>query len=175
MGNWIPIFVVVTALAVVLQAIVLIALFLTLRRTAEQVERTVSDLDTKLTPLITRVQILVEDVSPRITGIVADASDITRMARGEAQKVDRILNEALERLRMQLIHVDHILTGAMEAVEEAGSRLRQSVWGPVMRATAIVRGVQAGVEFIRSARQQKRGRVDPIERVSEQQDEGMFI
>jgi hypothetical protein len=175
MGNWIPVFVVVTALAVVLQAIVLIALFLTLRRTAEQVERTVSDLDTKLTPLITRVQILVEDVSPRITGIVADASDITRMARGEAQKVDRILNEALERLRMQLIHVDHILTGAMEAVEEAGSRLRQSVWGPVMRATAIVRGVQAGVEFIRSARQQKRGRVDPIERVSEQQDEGMFI
>jgi hypothetical protein len=175
MGNWIPVFVVVTALAVVLQAIVLIALFLTLRRTAEQVEKTVSDLDTKLTPLIMRVQILVEDVSPRITGIVADASDITRMARGEAQKVDRILSEALERLRMQLIHVDHILTGAMEAVEEAGSRLRQSVWGPVMRATAIVRGVQAGVEFIRSARQQKRGRVDPIERVSEQQDEGMFI
>jgi hypothetical protein len=175
MGNWIPVFVVVTALAVVLQAIVLIALFLTLRRTAEQVEKTVSDLNTRLTPLITRVQILVEDVSPRITGIVADASEITRMARGEAQKVDRILNEALERLRMQLIHVDHILTGAMEAVEEAGSRLRQTVWGPVMRATAVVRGVQAGIDFIRSARQQRGRRVDPVESAAEQQDEGMFI
>jgi hypothetical protein len=175
MGIWLQVFVVVTALAVVLQAGVLIALFVTLRRTAEQVEKTVTDLDTKLMPLISRVQLLVEDVSPRISGIVSDASDITRMARGEAQKVDRILNEALERLRMQLIHVDHILTGAMEAVEEAGSRLRQTVWGPVMRATAIVRGVQAGVEFIRSARQQKRGRVDPIESAPEQQDEGMFI
>jgi hypothetical protein len=175
MGIWLQIFVVVTALAVVLQAIVLILLFFTLRRTAEQVQKTVSDLDTKLTPLIIRVQLLVEDVSPRITGIVADASEITRMARGEAQKVDRILNEALERLRMQLIHVDHILTGAMEAVEEAGSKLRQTVWGPVMRATAVVRGVQAGIEFIRSARQQKRTRIDPLERVSEQQDEGMFI
>jgi len=174
MGNWIPLFVVVTALAVVLQAIVLIALFLALRRTAAQVEKTVSDLDLKLTPLIMRVQILVEDVSPRITGIVADASEITRIARGEAQKVDRILSEALERLRMQLIHVDHILTGAMEAVEEAGSRLRQTVWGPVMRATAVVRGVQAGIEFIRGARQ-NRGRVDPVERAPEQQDEGMFI
>jgi hypothetical protein len=175
MGNWISVFVVVTALAVVLQAIVLIALFLTLRRTAAQVEKTVSDLDLRLTPLITRVQILVEDVSPRITGIVSDASEITRMARGEAQKVDRILSEALERLRMQLIHVDHILTGAMEAVEEAGSRLRQTVWGPVMRATAIVRGVQAGVEFIRSARQKRGTRVDPVESAPEQQDEGMFI
>src|SRR5580693_3680938 len=174
MGIWIQVFVVVTALAVVLQAIVLILLFVTLRRTAEQVEKTVSDLDTKLTPLITRVQLLVEDVSPRITGIVADASDITRMARGEAQKVDRILNETLERLRMQLIHVDHILTGAMEAVEEAGSHLRQTIWGPVVKATAMLRGVQAGIDFFRNARQ-RRGPVDHVEASAEQQDEGMFI
>jgi uncharacterized protein YoxC len=135
--NWLlPFFVVVTALAVVVQAIVLIVLFVQLRRTAARVEKTVAELNTKLTPLISRVQFWLRMISPRITGIVADASEITRMARGEAQKVDRILSEALERLRMQLIHVDHILTGAMEAVEEAGSRLRQSVWGPVVRATA---------------------------------------
>src|SRR6202451_1159952 len=167
MGNWIPVFVVVTALAVVLQAIVLIALSLTLRRTAEQVERTVSDLDTKLNPLITRVQILVEDISPRITGIVADASEIARLARSEAQKVDRILSEALERLRMQLIHVDHILTGAMEAVEEAGTQLRQTIWGPVVKATAMIRGVQAGIDFFRNSRQ-RRGPIDHVEASAEQ-------
>ena len=37
---------------------------------------------------------------------------------------------------MQLIHIDQILTGAMEAVEEAGARLRETVWGPVVKATA---------------------------------------
>lgn len=175
MGNWIGVFVVVTALAVSLQAIVLIALFISLRRTATQVEKTVSDLNSKLTPLISRVQILVEDVSPRITGIVADASEITRLARGEAQKVDRILSEALERLRMQLIHADHILTGAMEALEEAGSRVRQTVWGPVMQATAVVRGVQAGIDFFRGSRQRRSRPIDPVEAAAEQQDEGMFI
>src|ERR1700685_2885911 len=167
MGNWIPVFVVVTALAVVLQAIVLIALSLTLRRTAEQVERTVSDLDTKLTPLITRVQILVEDVSPRITGIVADASEIARLARSEAQKVDRILSEALERLRMQLIHVDHILTGAMEAVEEAGTQLRQTIWGPVVKAKRNDRRRQGGIYFFRNSRQ-RRGPIDHVEASAEQ-------
>ena len=174
MESWMPFFVVVTALAVVLQAIILIALFVQLRRTAARVEQTVADLNTKLTPLISRVQILVEDISPRISGIVADASEITRLARGEAQKVDRILSEALERLRMQLIHVDHILTGAMEAVEEAGSHLRQTVWGPVVKATAMIRGVQAGIDFFRTARQ-RRGPIDPVEPSAEQQDEGMFI
>jgi hypothetical protein len=173
MESWMPFFVVVTAVAVVLQAIILIALFVQLRRTAAQVERTVTDLNNKLTPLISRVQMVVDDVSPRITGIVADASEITRLARGEAQKVDRILSEALERLRLQLIHVDHILTGAMEAMEEAGSRMRQSVWAPVARATAVVRGVQAGIDFFRTARQ-RRGPIDGTE-TSEQQDEGMFI
>ena len=173
MESWMPFFVVVTALAVVLQAIILIALFVQLRRTAAQVEQTVTDLNNKLTPLISRVQMVVDDVSPRITGIVADASEITRLARGEAQKVDRILSEALERLRLQLIHVDHILTGAMEAMEEAGSRMRRSVWAPVARATAVVRGVQAGIDFFRSARQ-RRGPMDGSE-APEQQDEGMFI
>src|SRR5579863_512475 len=173
MESWMPFFVVVTALAVVLQAIILIALFVQLRRTAAQVERTVTDLNNKLTPLISRVQMVVDDVSPRITGIVADASEITRLARSEAQKVDRILSEALERLRLQLIHVDHSLTGAMEAMEEAGSRMRRSVWAPVARATAVVRGVQAGIDFFRSARQ-RRGPMDGSE-TPEQQDEGMFI
>jgi hypothetical protein len=116
----------------------------------------------------------VEDISPRITGIVADASEITRLARSEAQKVDRILSEALERLRMQLIHVDHILTGAMEAVEEAGTHLRQTIWGPVVRATAMIRGVQAGIDFFRNSRQ-RRGPIDHVEASAEQQDEGMFI
>ena len=94
MESWMPFFVVVTALAVVLQAVMLIALFVQMRRTAKRVEQTVADLNTKLNPLITRVQILVEDISPRITGIVADASEITRLARSEAQKVDRILSDA---------------------------------------------------------------------------------
>jgi len=171
MESWMPFFVIVTALAVVLQAAMLIALFVQLRRTAARVEETVTDLNARLTPILSRVQILVEDLSPRITGIVADASELSRLTRSQAMKVDRILSETLERLRLQLIHVDHMLTGAMEAVEEAGSRLRKTVWGPVVRATAVVRGIQTGLEFFRAARQ---GR-PPVDPPSDQQDEGMFI
>jgi hypothetical protein len=174
MESWMPLFVVVTALAVLVQAVVLIALFIQMRRTAARVEQTVADLNIKLSPLITRVQILVEDISPRITGIVTDASEITRLARSEAQKMDRILSEALERLRMQLIHVDHILSGAMEAVEEAGSQLKHTILGPVAKATAMIRGVQAGIDFFRTARH-RRGPIERVEASAEQQDEGMFI
>jgi hypothetical protein len=171
MESWMPFFVIVTAIAIVLQAIMLIALFLQLRRTAARVEETISDLNTRLSPIISRLQILVDDVSPRISGLVADASELTRLARSQAQKVDRILTETMERLRLQLIHVDQILTGAMEAVEEAGSRMRDTVWGPVVKASAMIRGIQSGLEFFRAARSRRQS----VEQPSEQQDEGMFI
>jgi hypothetical protein len=171
MESWMPLFVAVIALAVVLQSVVLIVLYLQMRRTAARVEQVVTDLSGKIAPLISSVQILVDDISPRITGIVADASEITRLARGEVQKVDRIVSEALERLRMQLIHVDHVLTGAIETVEAAGSQIRQTVWGPVMKATAMLRGVQAGIDFLRNVRQRRDVGDIPVD----QQDEGMFI
>lgn len=171
MEKWIPFFVVVTALAIVVQAVILIALFIQLRRTAARIEQTVADLNTRLGPILSRVQTLVEEVTPRLDGIVADASELTRLARSQAQKLDRIVSEALERVRLQLIHADQILSGAMEAVESAGSQLRQSVWGPVVKATAVVRGVQAGLDFFRSARQRR----DRVDAPTEQQDEGMFI
>jgi hypothetical protein len=171
MESWMPFFVVVVAMAVVVQAIVLIALFLQLRRTAARVAQTVTDLNARLTPLLSQVQILVEDISPQISGIVSDASELTRLARSQAQKVDRLVTETMERLRLQLVHVDQILTGAMEAVEDAGSHLRQTVWAPVIKATALVRGVQAGIEFLRSNRRDR----NPVEVSGDNRDEGMFI
>ena len=62
-----------------------------------------------------------------------------------------------------------ILTGAMETVEETGARIRSSVWRPVQSFSALVRGIQTGLEFYRG-RQRRRG-----EAVAEQQDEELFI
>jgi hypothetical protein len=171
MESWMPFFVVVAAVAIVLQAIILIALFVQIRRTAARVEQTVSDLNTRVSPILSRVQTLVEDISPQISGIVADAAEVARLTRAQGNKVDRLITETMERVRLQLIHVDHILTGAMETVEEAGSRLKDTVWGPVVKATAIVRGVQTGIEFLRSARRRR----NVVEVQTDNQDEGMFI
>ena len=125
----------------------------------------------RVAPILARVQVLVEDVTPRISSMTADAAEFTRLARGQAQKVDRVMTETIERLRLRLIHVDNILTGVMEGVEEAGLRFKRSIWGPVAKATAVVRGIQTGLEFFRAARQ---GR-EPVEPATDHQDEGMFI
>jgi hypothetical protein len=168
MESWLPFFVVVTTLAVVTQMVVLVAMYLQYRRTSERMARIATDLQARLTPILSRLQVFVDDTQPRVTAMVTDAAEIVHLARGQAQKVDRVFSEAVDRLRNQLIHVDQILTGTLETIETAGSRIRHTVWGPVQQASALIKGIQAGLEFFRARRR-------PAERSVDQPDEGLFI
>jgi len=169
MQSWIPFFVIVAALAIVLQTLILGALFLQMRRLASRLESIANDLHSRVNPILGRIQVLVEDAQPVISGMIADAAEITNMARGQVQRADRVLTESLDRLRLQLIHADQILTGTLETIEDAGMKLRRTVWGPVQSVAAVVRGIQTGVEFYRGRRRA------PEAQPTEQQDEGLFI
>ena len=98
------------------------------------------------------------------------------LARTQVQHADRVVGEAIERLRLQLVHTDQILTGALETVEEAGATVRRAVLGPVQSITAIVRGIQTGLEFFRGTRSDRRRRErDEAPATAETQDESLFI
>ncbi len=168
MDSWLPFFVILTALAVVLQTVILAVMYLQFRRTNERLTRMANDLQVRVNPLLARLQILVEDAQPRITSMVVDAAEMMHLARGQAQKVDRIFTEAVDRMRAQLFHVDRMLTGALETVEETGSRVRRTLWGPVQKASAFIQGVKVGLDFLRSQRR-------PAEKTGESSDEGLFI
>src|SRR6202171_2345077 len=152
MEFWLQVFSIVAAIALVVQVIILGALFFELRRTTEKVNKLVGDLQTRVGPLLTRVQILLDDTQPKISEMVTDASHIVYLARGQAQKMDRVLTEAGDRLRGQLVHADRILTGTLEAVEEAGSKFKSSFWRPVQKASALVQGIKVGLDLLRSRR-----------------------
>ena len=167
MQDWLIVFVAVTALAVVLQMAILAAMFFQIRKMSEQMTRILGDFQSRMNPILSRLQMLLDDTQPRLSGMVVDASEIVRLARAQAQKVDRVFTEAVDRLRVQLIHADRILTGTMEAVEVAGSKIRRTVLGPVQQASALIKGIQAGLEFFRSRDRGKESAAD--------QDEGLFI
>jgi hypothetical protein len=169
MASWVmPLFVIVAAVSLFIQMLIFGAMFLTVLRLSKRMEEITDDLQRRVNPVISRLQMLVEEAQPRISGMISDAAEVTHVARNQAQRVDRVLTEAVDRLRMQLVHADQILTGALETVEETGARLRNSVWRPVLSVSALVRGIQTGLEFYRGRRHHTQG-------VSEQQDEELFI
>jgi uncharacterized protein YoxC len=165
------VFIIVAAIALLVQVAILGALFFQLRRTTENVNKLVGDLHTRVGPILTRAQILLDDTQPRISTMVADASHIVYLARGQAQKVDRVFTDASDRLRGQIVHADRILTGTLEAVEEAGLKFRSNFWKPLQKASALVQGIKVGLDLLRSRPTPTRGRGDD----SVEQEEELFI
>jgi len=166
----IEIFSIVAAAALVVQVAILIALFLQLKRTTESINKMVTDLHTRMGPILARTQILLDDTQPKITNLVEDASHIVYLARAQAQKMDKVFTEATDRLRGQMVKADRILSGALEAVEDAGTQVRRSFLGPMQKASAIVHGIKIGLDVLRSRRGQRETHAD----IAEQEDE-LFI
>lgn len=170
MQTAIEIFSIIAAVALVVQVGILTALFLQLKRTTESINKTVNDLNARVGPILTRTQLLLDDTQPKIANLVEDASQIVYMARGQAQKMDRLMTEATDRMRGQLVRADRILTGTLEAVEDAGFSMKKNFMGPVQKASAIVQGIKIGLDVLRS----RRGHRTSVRETVEQEDE-LFI
>jgi hypothetical protein len=171
MQFWMEFFSIVAAIALVVQVGILIGLFLQLRKTTESINRMVSDLHTRMGPILTRTQMMLDDTQPKIAHLVEDASHMVYLARVQAQKMDRVFTEASDRLRGQLVRADRIMTGTLEAVEDAGTQVRRSFLGPVQKVSAVVQGIKIGLDVLRSRRRHEPERANET---VEQEDE-LFI
>jgi uncharacterized protein YoxC len=167
MQTWIAVFIVVAAVAIVIQVALLSALFFEMRRTLERLDNFTSDLQMRVGPILTRVQLLLDDTQPKISELVADAAHVVYLARGQAQKMDRVFSEASDRLRGQLVTVDRIITGALETVEEAGTQFRRNVWRPMHKVSAVITGIKVGLDLLRSRRGNGPPRDDSVEHEEE--------
>ena len=168
MSGWLEAFIVVATIAIVIQTAILLAMFVQMRVAMRQFTRFASDLQTRMDPILVRVNRILEDSEDRLASIMGDAAELTRLARSQAQKVDRVFTDATDRLREQVIRADRILTGVLEVVEEAESTFRKRLWQPFNQVSAIIKGIKAGLDVIRG--QRPRREAEPAT-----QDEELFI
>jgi hypothetical protein len=168
MSGWLQAFIVIAAVAIVIQMAILLAMFFQVRTAIEQFTRIATDLQNRIDPILLRTSRILEDSEDRIASIMGDAAEITRVARGSAQKVDRVFTDAVERLRVQIIRADHILTGTLEVVEESGAKFRRTLWTPIQQASAILKGMKVAIDMLRG--QNRRPEPD-----SATADEELFI
>jgi len=149
MSGWLQAFIVIAAVAIVIQMAILLAMFFQVRTAIEQFTRIAKDLQNRIDPILLRTSRILEDSEDRIASIMGDAAEITRVARGSAQKIDRVFTDAVERLRVQIIRADHILTGTLEVVEESGAKFRRTLWTPIQQASAILKGMKVAIDMRR--------------------------
>lgn len=168
MQTWAAVFIVIAAIAILIQSIVVIVFVVTFRQLSMEVLKVTRTVDTHLGPVLDRVRILIDESRDDVRGIVRDTAEMAHTLRESSRRFDRLVEEATDRLRVQTVHADRLITGALETLEDAANELKTSLVEPVRTATAFVRGVKAGVEFFR-------GRFRIPQRRREAEDEGLFV
>ena len=164
-------FIVVTAIAVVIQMGVLIALFLSVRKTSARVERLADALESRAVPTLEAANAVLTDSRARITETVSNLAAISSSLRSQVDRFDVTFSDAMDRTRRQVIRADNVVTRTMDHVEETTEVLHQGVIGPVRQMAGLVTGLTVGIDtFFKLARKFPRREHAPVS-----QDEEMFI
>ncbi len=170
METLLGVFIAVTALAVILQMLILAGMYRQLQALSREFHKLSSDFNEKIAPVLSGVRAVVSDSQRSIATIMENAADISQRARDQVVRFDSVMADATDRLRLQIIRADQMLSAALGRIEEAGTTVRQNVMGPIREASALIHGIKTGFDFILSHR-----KPSSIERAQQHQDEELFI
>ena len=88
METYLPAFVGVTAGAVVLQALILVALYLAVRKTSARIEALAGEVKTRALPTIEQANSLMVDLRPKIETMTSNLTDTSNVVRAQMNRID---------------------------------------------------------------------------------------
>jgi ABC-type transporter Mla subunit MlaD len=167
-----PIFIALTAFAILLQAGILVAMYVTMRKSSQRIETLAAEVRSKILPTIEQAQSIVAEMRPRIEIITENVEQTTTQLRAQLQRIDAAVSDAVDRGRLQIIRADELLSRTLDRVEHTSDVVQKTVVSPVRHISGIMQGITVGLEFLLNRR--ARGNGSMRERRAVPQDE-MFI
>jgi hypothetical protein len=161
-------FVIIAAVAIVIQACILIAMYLAVRQSTARMEALATEVKTKVLPTAELAHSMLTELRPKVELAISNVSQVTTTVRGQVDRLDATLNDVVDRTRLQVIRADELLNRTMDRVEETTEMVHKTVISPVRQFSGLVNGVTAGLDFLLGSKKKRRNGV------SVPQDE-MFI
>jgi len=152
MENLIPLFIAVTGAAVVLQAGILVAMYLAMRKSSARMEALATEVKTKVLPTVDTAQAMLTELRPKLQVIVENLSETSIAVRSQVQRVDATVNDVVDRARLQVIRADELLSRTLDRVEETSDMVHKTVVSPVRQLSGVMQGITAGLEFLLGSR-----------------------
>ncbi|MHB1022850.1 MAG: hypothetical protein ACYC46_07515 [Acidobacteriaceae bacterium] len=146
-------FLVFTALlvvAVLLQAVILLAMALGARKTQQRMVAIAEDLQAKITPILDSTRVLVEDTAPKIKVVANNAVETSFLLREQVEQLHDTIEEVSIRTRKQVERVDGMVSGGLDALSRVASSLQEGLMAPIRQVTGILNGFRAGLDVLRS-------------------------
>ena len=151
------VFVFLTGLAVLLQAGILAAMYVAMRKTSARIEALAAEVKTKVLPTVEQAQAMLTEVRPKLQVIAENLQETTTTVRTQIQRVDATVSDVIDRARLQVIRADELLSRTLDRVEQTSEMVQKTVISPVRQLSGLMQGITAGLEFLFSKRGRRNG------------------
>lgn len=152
-------FIAATAFAVVIQAGILVGLYLAVRKSSARMEALATEFKEKALPTMETAQAMLVELRPRIEAVTANVSESSTLVKTQLARFDATLTDVLDRTRLQVIRADELLTRTMDRVEETSDAVHKTVVSPLRQVNGLMSAISTGVEVFlgQKRRQPKNG------------------
>lgn len=158
------------ALAMLVQAVVMLAAFLFVRKTASSLIKQFEETNSAIMPLVNTTRDLVTRVAPKVEQTSNDLAAIIQSLRDRTADVQSATTEIIGQARTQASRLDNMITNLLDTVDRAGNYVADAVNRPMRQFSAILASVKAVVETLRSAEPASRSQSN-----SSPRDHDMFV
>ncbi len=139
-------FIAVTTIAVVVQAGILVGLYLSLRKSSAKIEALASEVLNSALPAMETVLGMMVELRPKIEAMTVNISESSALVRNQLGRIDATLTDALDRTRLQVIRADELLNRTMDRVEETSEVVHKTVLSPLRQVNGLMSAISTGVE-----------------------------
>lgn len=140
MDRWLTFFVALTALAVVTQACVLVAIYFMSKRLSNQVDRFIKETRELMVP----VKAITENLQIASSNIM----EIGVSAREQFRRVESMVTDTGEVLHAQLDRLDAVTKDVVERITSTADMVQDTVLRPVREVAAVAKGFGRGFDFL---------------------------
>jgi hypothetical protein len=143
------IFTAITSLGVLLQAAVLLGMFLAVRRLTTRVHALTDQLEPHIVPAAAAARSLIEDVSPKVKVAATNIVEASHLLRQQAGHVTTALDDLLNKTTAQADRVDKLVSAGIDSASHATQTVQHAFSVPVRQASAVFAGLKAGFVVLR--------------------------
>jgi len=136
--------VVVSAVAIVLQALVLFAVYRQTKHIGEQLNLLVPKVESTLES----AQLTLEQSRKQIAEVTAKANTILDTAQKQLVRIDGVLEEVTVRAKVQLDRVELVLGDTIERVHGTIAAIHSGILRPLREVAGIATGIRAAVAHL---------------------------
>ena len=144
------IFIIATAVAVSLQALILLALFITVRKSIKAIQTEVEQLRTAATPILNHTKDFVSRLTPKLDSVAGDLVEVSRNLRTQTVEFHASATEILERVHRHTGRMDEMFTHTLDKVDRAGNAVNDAVNVPLKQLSGITAFAKAALAVLRS-------------------------